>query len=213
MLASLFLAVMLAVAPPPRALSDFNPPDVLTPVSGFATFVPGPGVKDVRYIALDGEEPFPVALIGGDPKAFLFLTRGLPEKNYRFIGVASDSQGLLTQKAFAVRVGKPPVTPKEPKDPPAVPKTLYFMIVRDDGPASPAFTKLMANPAWDTLRAAGHTVRDFTSTDAGEFRKSVKVPLPAVLTLSEGADFSTVVREGVALPTSGEGILALPSLK
>lgn len=222
---SLFLAIatLAPIAPPQpiaivlqarKAGPDFNPPDVLVPVSGFATFIPGADVKDVRYIALDGEEPFPTSLIGGDPKAFLFLSRGLPEKNYRFIGVASDKEGNLTQKAFAVRVGKPPVVvePPKPKDPPAAPATFFFLVIRPDGPAAPAFTRTMSDPAWGKLRAAGHRVRDMTLTEAGEFAKGLAVPLPAVVTLGEDAVKSWVVRPGIALPATAEAILALPKI-
>lgn len=217
---SLFLALLaplpLDVAPPRQIVvqvkkaPDFNPPDVLIPVSGFATFIPPADVKDVKYIGLDGEEPFPVALIGGDPKAFLFLSRGLPEKDYRFIGVASSSDGTLVMKPFLVRVGKPkppPVTP--PKDPPVVtPQTFFFLIVRADGPAAPAFTRIMADPAWKTLKTQGHRVRDMTVSEAGVFAEGL-ASLPAVVTLEENATNSKIVKTG-PLPSTSEAILALP---
>lgn len=218
------LALFLALLAPPsfdpvpplhtpvlqvKKAPDFNPPDVLTPVSGFATFIPPADVKDVKYIGLDGEEAFPVALIGGDPKAFLFLSRGLPEKDYRFIGVASSSDGTLALKPFVVRVGKPPRPPPKPKDPPVTtPQTYFFLVIRADGPASPAFTRIMGDPAWKTLKDAGHRVRDYTVSDAGVFADGLTV-FPAVVTLVESATNSKVVRTG-PLPTTSEGILALP---
>lgn len=200
-------------APRPRSTA-FDPPAILVPVSGFATYVPGADVKEVEYIALDGEEPFPVSLIGGDPKAFLFLTRGLPDKDYRFIGVASDSSGRLTRKAFIVRVGAGGIKdPPVKKDPPVVTPTenLFFLIVRPDGPATAHFTKIMQDPAWITLKASGHKVKDYTVSVASQLGYTVPsdVPLPAVITLAEGEKTSRTVRGAIALPTTATAILDL----
>lgn len=199
------------IAPQPRPLSSFDPPAVLEAKSGVAYYVPPADVKAVEYIALDDEEPFPVSVIGGSPTAFVFLTRGLPEKNYRFIGVASDSAGNLTRKAFIVPVGTPP----KPKDPPIVtppkPTTLYFLIVRPDGPAAPAFTKTMGLPAWDTLRSRGHLIGDKSATDAKAW---VTLPagtaLPVIVTFREDDKHSYLVRDAIPLPDTNTAILRLP---
>lgn len=216
---NLLLGLMLLcadLAPQPRP-ANFDPPAVLQPKSGVAYYVPPADVKEVEYIALDGEEPFPVSVIGGNPTAFVFLTRGLPEKNYRFIGVASDSTGKLTRRPFVVPVGNP--TTPAPKDPPTTPvpkdppgKTAYFfLIVRPDGPAAPAFTKNMALPAWDTLRAQGHLVGDKSVTDAKAW---VSIPagttLPVVVTFREDEANSYEVRGPIALPDTNAAILKLP---
>lgn len=114
----------------------------------------------------------------------------------------------------------PPVVdpPKPPPvvDPPVPPKptVYYFLVVRPDGPASPAFTKTMSLPAWTELRKAGHSAKDKTLTEAVAL--GVKLPdgttLPVVVTLQESADkkSSKIVRPAVALPTTDEAILDLP---
>lgn len=198
--------------------SGFDPPAIMEPKSGFAIYVPPETVKSVHYIALDGEEPFPVSLVGGSPTAFVFLSRGLPAKNYRFVGVASDKDGNQTRKDFAVQVGKPPVVapppvPKPPETkPPEATKVYYFLVVRADGPATNHFVKLMSDPAWDTIKKAGHKVKDMGVTAAAAL--GVDLPsgasVPAVVTLVESADKSTIVRPAVPLPTTGAGILDLP---
>ncbi len=203
----------------PRAKSikldaGFDPPAVMVPRSGFAVYVPPAEVKAVEYIALDGEDAFPVQVVGGSPTAFVFFSRGLPEKSYRFVGVASDAQGNLTRKQFAVTVGapKPPGT-TPPKDPPAVPSdTFYFLVVRADGPATAQFTKIMADPAWSTLRTAGHKVKDFTLTAAAAIGVKLPndVPPPAVVTLVESDTTSRIVRAAIPLPTTSPSILDLP---
>lgn len=209
-------------APRPRASNvkldaAFDPPPVMVPKSGFAVYVPPPDVKAVEYVALDGEEPFPAQLVGGSPTAFVFFARGLPEKSYRFIGVASDATGNLTRKPFVVQVGEPVVTPPPKKDapgkdPPAKSDTYYFLVIRPDGPATSHFTKIMADPAWATLRAAGHRVKDKSVSDAAALGHTVPsdVSLPAVITLIENDKTSTIARSAIALPTTSPAILDLP---
>jgi hypothetical protein len=198
----------------------FNPPAVLESKGGFATYLPPPEVKAVEYIALDGEEPFPVQIVGGSPTAFVFFTRSLPPKNYRFVGVASDAGGNLTRREFVVPVGAPPKTdppvtpPTTPTDPPVVDPPVekplfYFLIVRPDGPASAAHTKLMQSPAWKTLRDAGHTVKDNTLTQASASGVTIVdgTILPVVVIL-KGADGSAVLKT-VPAPTADADILDL----
>lgn len=215
--------------PMPRAVgkkqqdAGFAPPDVLEAKAGFAIYVPPASVKAVFYLGLDGEEAFPVHLVGGSPTAFVFMTRGLPVKNYRFVGIASDAAGNLTRKDFVVPVGKPPATPAPPTSPappvvtpPApVPATYYFLVVRQDGPTAPALEKVMKDPAWEVLRKAGHKVSAATASQAQSLR--VPIPgdhaLPVVVTLVEGETASTVVRPAIPLPTTGAAIEALPKLK
>lgn len=220
--ASLFLIPSLSSAAEPATkprASGFDPPALLVAKSGVAIYVPPDDVQEAEYIALDGEEAFPVSLIGGRKTAFVFLTRGLPAKNYRFVGVASDSTGKLTRKEFAVPVGNPPKDPPgtTPKDPPAVPTgTYYFLIVRSDGPASPAFTKLMGLPEWGLLRSAGHLVKDMPLKEATALLSEAPhalppgTTLPVVITIQESADSSSIARNAIPLPTTPTGILDLP---
>lgn len=211
-------------APPPSLLkpkaASFDPPEKLEPRGGFAIYTPDASVKAVEYIALDGEEPFPVSLIGGSPTSFVFFTRGLAPKNYRFVGVASDSGGNLTRKMFSVPVGgvppgvpppaKPPDTKPPEKPPVETPALYYFLIVREDGPASAAFTKTMQDPAWLALKKAGHKVGDHTVTQAATYGFTRPSILPCVITLLEDDKKSKIVREEIALPSTSPAILDLP---
>lgn len=199
-------------APRPRSSnvkldSAFDPPAVMVPRSGFAVYVPPAEVRAVEYVALDGEEAFPVQQVGGSPTAFVFFARGLPEKSYRFVGIASDSAGNLTRKNFAVQVGKP-----EPKTPPVTSDTFYFVVIRADGPATSQFTKIMADPAWSQLRKDGHRVKDKTVSEATAIGVTLPsdVSPPAVVTLVEDASTSRIVRQAIALPTTTATILDLP---
>lgn len=94
---------------------------------------------------------------------------------------------------------KPPVDP-----PPPTPTAYYFMVVRLDGPASPAFTKAMSDPAWDAIRVKGHKVKDFTLTDARRLGANIPPggPLPMVITLREGETTSKVIRSAIPLPAN-----------
>ena len=90
--------------------------------------------------------------------------------------------------------------------------SLYFLVVRNDGPAGGEFTANMKSPQWKTLEAAGHRVKDFTFTDSKAF---VTLPagtvLPCVVTLRVSADWKAFAQVAgpVALP-SGDAILDLP---
>lgn len=220
----LVLSVIAAdQAPPPSVVLrtdsvkvksvSFDPPEKIESRGGFAIYTPGPDVKAVEYIALDGEEPFPVSLVGGSPTAFVFFTRGLPAKNYRFVGVASDAGGNLTRKQFSVPVGNVPA----PKDPPGTTPpgttpadTYYFLLVRPDGPATSAFTKIRSDPAWKELQKAGHRVGDMGVTDAAQLGIQPPDILPCVITLLESGKKSKIVRPAIALPSTPQAILDLP---
>lgn len=105
----------------------------------------------------------------------------------------------------------PPVPiPNPPSQP--VPASLYFLIVRANGPASPEFAAVLANPAWGELRKAGHTVKDKTLGELGdEYRVPSGTTLPCVITLKRSVDGrnSTIVRGPVDLPTTADAIRRL----
>jgi len=108
----------------------------------------------------------------------------------------------------------PPPGPNPPVDPPTPPAgTYYFLVVRADGPADPAFTKAMSLPAWTQLRAKGHQFKDKTQS-AAKADLGLELPpgtvLPCVVTLSTAGGVSKVVRGPVALPTTDAGVAALP---
>lgn len=112
---------------------------------------------------------------------------------------------------FAGPTLPPPVVPPPGTDPKPPTGALYFMVIRANGPAAPDFTTVMRNAAWDTLRTAGHSVGDKTVSEARLFGLPTPATLPAVVTLRAESDHSVVVRPAVPLPTTSEGILALPA--
>lgn len=199
---AMLLSTTVAFAAPP----SFDPPVQISVVSGVAIYKPPADCVSVVYIGLDGEEEFPLELVGGSKTAFCFLTRGLtPGKVYRFAGVASSATGEQVERYFAVVIPDGPVLPPpDKKDPPTTPTTgYYFMIVRPDGPASPEVTKVLAHSSWDTIRSKGNKVKDFTLSDAKRLGATIPAgaTLPVVITLKEGKETSTVVRGAIPIPS------------
>lgn len=211
------LAVLLA-SPLTAAPPTFDPPAQIPTVSGVAVWMPPADCVSVKYIGLDGEEEFPLELIGGSRTGFAFITRGLPAgKVYRFTGVASSATGEQIEKTFAVTIPgdviPPPKKPPDPVDPPPPTKGLFFVVVRPDGPADPTFTKAMGFPAWSAHRLAGNNCKDYTATEAKERLKinTAGVTLPAVYVLQGNADGKTskIVRGPVDLPGTDAGVAKL----
>ena len=195
------------------------PPDVEVPakVTGdpgaFLVITAKTDAKGARFYAVDpGLNLFPAGLLT-DPKSTVATG---PKGTYRVLVYAGNADGASAPKVVLVEIGGgiPVVPPVKPVDPPVIaPPTglFYFLIVRADGPASPAFTKTMGDAAWDTLRAAGHKAKDKTATEAAKLGMSppAGTRLPTVLILREDADGSEVV--GTApLPGDAAGILELP---
>lgn len=207
-------AVAASAAPPNLEL-----PAEATPVNGYVIVSPKTDAVSITYVALDDVYPFPSDQLK-DARTFVLPAAGLADGEYRFMAVAAGKGGEQTSKLLRVKIGKggtiPPPKKKEPdpKDPVEPATTYYFLVVRPDGPASPAFTKAMNLPEWNTLRAAGHKVKDRTATEAGPILGTVPPAseLPAVVTLVVSADgkSSTIVRPAVALPTVGSAVLDLP---
>lgn len=103
-----------------------------------------------------------------------------------------------------------PIPPVPIPDPPTLPVSLYFLILRPNGPASPEFAAVMANPAWGDLRKAGHIVKDKTLGELGdEYRVPSGTTLPCVVTLKRTDRGMTVVRGPVELPSTSEAIRRL----
>lgn len=208
----LLLCAPLAAAPP-----AFDPPAELRPTGGYAVFVPKADCVAVEYIALDGEEPFPLSVVGGSKTAFFFPTRGLPAgKRFRFVGVASSATGELVRKDFAVLVAGAPDKPIDPPiDPPPPPSgALYFALVRQDGPAANDFTRFMEStkPQWDVLRNAGHSVRDVTLAEskALNFHNVTQVPCVVILRVHASGKSADQLGLPVAFPRNAAEVLALP---
>jgi len=233
----LFAAV--AVAAPPT----LEIPAEVRPAGEYVTIRPKTDAVSITYVGLSGVDAFPGDLLK-DPRHFVLPIRGLKDGAYRFAAVASSATGEQARVDFVVPIGQspppvtdppttpvptptptptPPTTPAPnppPVDPPTtpapVPAVYYFLAIRADGPADPAFTRAMALPAWDQLRFIGHQVKDKTVSEAKAigYVLPAGAPLPAVVTLQVSADGkrSTVVRHAIAMPTTDEAILKLPTL-
>jgi len=130
--------------------------------------------------------------------------------------------GVQVEEAFKtvnVKAGGGALPPPKDKDPPIVPPidtpgtSLYFLIVRPDGPAHPDFTRNMQSPQWETLLKQGHQVKDKTLSELPAY--GITLPpgtvLPCVVTLRIPADWKTftIVRGPIPLPV-GDAILKLP---
>lgn len=140
-----------------------------------------------------------------EPGEYHVILWTVGEKGYtRVVIVASDAGAAPPPKK----------NPPTPPDPPAPATSLYFLIVRHDGPASPAFTSAMTLPEWATLTKAGHNYKDKTATEAALL--GVKIPagtaLPVVVVLRPRADGKSDQLLIVPFPASGDGITALPGL-
>lgn len=210
----LCLAVLFATPPVSRAAPPKVPPSVPVTVGAVEVFdVEG---KDVGYQpTFTPAECVFVRLHSADPDRLSFL---IYPKTPGPHAVVFWTKGELTGSVvrFNTSTPLPPPTPGDPpptQPPPAPSAALFFVIVRPEGPATPAFTKLMASPSWVTLKAAGHRFKDYAPSELariGLSPASVPTQLPAVITLRTSAEGSRVVRDAVPLPTTDDGILQLP---
>jgi hypothetical protein len=190
-----------------RTIVTSFPFDVKAPTGGglyFWSFPSGVSAVDLGETlkvtaAPKGDLTIGVKIVSADWEAKKFLTK---------FGSLSFSVG--TEPV-------PPPPPPKDKEPPTQPSSLYFLIVRPDGPASPAFSKIMADPAWAELTKAGHQFKDKTQTEALALRFVLPpgTTLPVVATLRVSADGKTseLVAGPIPLPTTSEGILSLGGLK
>lgn len=125
-------------------------------------------------------------------------------------GVEEGRIVTLVRIVIAIGGTVAPVPPTPIPDPPHVPASLYFLILRPNGPSSAEFAAVLANPAWGDLRKAGHIVKDKTVGELGdEYRVPSGTTLPCVITLKRTDRGMTVVRGPVELPTTSEAIRRL----
>lgn len=206
---SLLASALASFAEPPSLAI----PADLKPTNGYVRFTPTTEAKSVVYIARDDAYPFPSEELK-DPRRFILPVVGLKDGTYRFFAVGSLNDEM-TVVEFSVVIGKPttpgppPVDP--PKDPPPAPAgTVYFMVVRPDGPAQAEFASIMADPAWAEHRAAGRRVKDYTLTESTAIYKLPSgTTLPCVVTISSGPKDSKVLAGPVPLPKTTDGIRKL----
>jgi len=164
--------------------------------------------KEVKFVPGPGLDPFPLSL--PEKKVFVAIAEGKgPWKVQAYTSLNDELSDLVE-----ITVGgstSPPVTP--PTNPPTQPPVttgLYFLIVRPDGPASPAFTNNMKLTEWQTLIKLGHSVKDKTASEAATFGVR-PTTLPAVARLIISPDGkSSKLFDIVPLPTTGADILRLP---
>lgn len=157
-----------------------------------------------------------VRLFSDDPTTASFLV--IPDVAGEFyLTFWTEGEVAFSQTVIVAGGGTTPIDPpvKPPVDPPAPTTSLYFLIVRPDGPASPTFTNLIGLSEWETLKAKGHKYKDKTLTEAVAL--GVKIPtgttLPCVVILRPRADGKTSEQITIAAaPTTGAGVLALPEL-
>ncbi len=207
------LAVLVATA----GLAFADPPTLTLPpkVEGgsFAVIAAVTDGKAVEYVPLDkGLEFFPATLLRDPKVAVVFGPKGA----YRVLAYTGNADGPSKPVYTTVVLGGATVPidpPKDPpKDPPVTGGKLYFVVVRANGPATPAFTKVMSDPAWGEIRAKGHLVKDFTTDEAAKLNlpvPTVSVPHVVTLRMSEDGSSSVVARPAVFLPTTGADILKL----
>lgn len=214
-LSVVLLAAAVGLAEPPKLVI----PAEVKPAGQYVEQLPETDAVSVQYVGLSGVDPIPSRVLN-DPRLFLLDTRGLAAGSYKFAAVGSSKTGEQVRRDFAVVIGTPttpPVTPpdKNPTDPvkPPTAGKLYFLVVRPDGPADPAFTSYMANPGWTELGKKGYLYKDKTLTEAAAL--GVRIPdgtaIPAVVTLRILGDGqkSEVVRGPIALPPP-DSIVKLP---
>jgi virulence-associated protein VagC len=203
----LLAAVCAALGGPPAAAQSVRLPAELKVAPGrlAALTVEWEG-EDVRWDVPADLDVF--REYDPDPRKVRLRVIGYSPGAYRIVAVAAKAGKLSDFAACVVRVGG--TEPKPPDKPPAG-GVLYFAVIRPEGPASPAFSRVMGDPAWATLKQRGHVVKDFTPGRARELRLPVPATLPAVLTLRVSADGrrSTLARPGVPLPTTSDAILQL----
>lgn len=210
--AFIFLLASLAsvLAAPPVEV----PPTVTGEVADFVVVRAKTDGVTVMFVALDpGLRVFPSGLLSDRKATVVTAPRA---GRYRLLCYSAVGNDPTEPAVIVVIIGDAPdVPPPKPKDPPiVVPPTTayYFMVVRQDGPAQPEFTRVMGLAAWGELRTKGHKVKDFTRTQATALGVQVPVSsLPVVVTLRENAadGTSTVVGAAIALPTTDDGVRKL----
>lgn len=207
----LLLTACICVAAPPKPEADVvkaeigKDTQVFIRSTGGAKFTAAPGFGKDECLWFAGERT---------EDGQVFLVR--PYYEDRKFRVLLWSEGDKRNEYSTLEIDPTPGTtapPPKKKDPvtPVPTGKYYFLIVRPDGPADPAFTRIMANEGWKTLVANGHTYKDKTVTEA----KRLGIPVetltsPTVYILDTSSGKSVLVGGPVSLPATTFGIIALP---
>lgn len=211
-LAALLLAAVLSQAAPPVVTV---PAEVAGEVAAFV--VVKADVKDgksAKFVAVDpGLSVFPAGLLA-DP--YVTVVVGQKAGRYRIICYSGNADGPSDPVTVTVVIGgarpsDPPVVtpPDKPSDPPTPADVYYFAVVRPDQ-ATKDVADAMRLPAWDEVRKAGHTVKDFPVSElpGGLSRPAT---LPAVIVLKQNADGRTWTdtKQNKPMPTTNDAIRSL----
>lgn len=209
----LFAAMVSQAAPPdaPKELTaTVKEPSVLM-------FMAPPDAKVARAQAFDVDKCFVARMWTDDQNIHNYMIFPKVPGEYRIVwwtvGEGTSTQTIITVPGtIPPPVPVPPVDPPPTPDPPTKPTSLYFLIIRPDGPASAEFTRIMSLPAWNELRTAGHVIKDKTLTDTKSWGYSppTLTILPVVLTLDTRGGTSRIVRDPIPLPGTDAGIVGLP---
>lgn len=129
-------------------------------------------------------------------------------------GVVGDEiVTLLSHRVSVNQAAQPPPGTDPPvTDPPVVGDTPYLALIRPNGAATPAFTAVMKDPAWEELRKAGIEVRDFTldeSKSVVTLAPGTTIPCVVSLSISKDKKSVKIVAQPVALPTDSPSIKKL----
>jgi hypothetical protein len=205
--------VLAAVAPAWSAPPALKLTDETKPGSRWVVVRAETEGTTVRFVPLDaGLDPFPLPL--ADKKTFVAF--GEPGRSFKILAYTAVGSEPSEPAVITVTVGGKPKDPPT-KDPPVTPVPqdgFHFVIVRVTGPADPKFTKWMADPSWQALRAAGHRLSDKTQREAAA-DLGITLPnglqLPLVVALRVEGSESVVVGEPMTFPWTAADVLALPS--
>lgn len=132
-------------------------------------------------------------------------------------GVVDNRAKRLATIVLTVEGARPPPKPVPPIDVPAPKEGIYFLIVKPDGPSTPALLAAMELPAWKELEKAGHTYKPVSFSEAKTLGASIPngTSLPAVLPLRIAADgkSSKEIPPPLPFPTTNDGVRKLMEVK
>lgn len=189
------LVALLATASAVLAAAPDAPPNVPAEVKETTTFTVKvePGKKLGWQVAFDKKDCLLVRVYTNNPDEYEFLVQPkIPGKFGIAFWTVGDAAGTFTVIGGA-GTSTPPAPPdKPPVDPPGDPQpsvSLYFALVRPDGPASAGFEQVLRMPGWAQLRKNGHLVKDMELSNARALGLVIPegTPLPCVATLKKSA--------------------------
>lgn len=169
--------------------------------------------KVIEFVSLTaGLNVFPADLLADKTATVVTSAKA---GRFTLLCYSGNADGPSKPATVTVVIGDasgPIVTPP-PKEPPGTTPTdiFYFAVVRPNGAASKEMEAIMALPAWDELRKAGHSVRAFTVDELPALKLDVPSTVPMVLLLKQNSDKATWTdtKNNKALPTTNEAIRSL----